>query len=440
MNKETMEDVGGGSRWNVKSLSFLFLSGLVLASIQKELSYMGGYLSSTTTGSSTSISTSKRSTKEILSQAQRRTRRKLASTSSSSSATSTTTSSLDVYTVQLMKETLLSLLDQVEEETGSTTMVSVGDVRDTLDQVMEHMEIEASATSSSSTSGKTLQSTSTGTSSIATSTSMPTPQATRADGLNIAVYMTTHVSHQHLEYLIKCWPAAMARLDIFQNVDLIVYTSSYDHDLVFQSLGFRNVIFHRYKEVINPLVDESKLSNDKNMQKQQGALRAMVDPFLVDPSSPDLETTPRNWFSDYDWIVRLNPDVMIRRDAWLLQQLRTPDVKGVFVRWDTEGSGLYLHTDFYAFRPSAIDYKAMMAEYKRQRTTKFHAELHFTSGFRHLFNQQPPALAFLPNVYKTRPTGIGHVGGKDCDVIHAHKLIDHCPNYWEARDNQTLLY
>ena len=32
----------------------------------------------------------------------------------------------------------------------------------------------------------------------------------------------------------------------------------------------------------------------------------------------------------YDWVVRLNPDVMLVRDDWLLKTMSDPTVDGIF--------------------------------------------------------------------------------------------------------------
>jgi hypothetical protein len=259
----------------------------------------------------------------------------------------------------------------------------------------------------------------------------------RPDGLKIAIYMTTHGSQSHLNYIHNCWPAAMTKLELLQNVDLIVYTSSPQHNSVFQSMGFRKVILHRYNETIYP----KRLTF---MQKQKGALTALVDPWLVNPWLPNSQWKLSNtsWFDDYDWVIRVNPDVMIRNDTWLLQQMRNPTIQGIFARWD-KTERLSLHTDFFAFRPTDIDYKAMFQEYWRQTKAKmYNAETHFTAGFQHLLqDKQPPQLAFLPGVNKREGgPGPGHVQGYHAPVIHVHTFIKECPNYFDAHDDVNGYY
>ncbi|CAB9527411.1 expressed unknown protein [Seminavis robusta] len=417
-NDDNGDNSRTGGRWNCRGLTLLFIGGVLLASIRREFAffkiYRGEHLqsSSNNRGSST--------TRQILSQAQRRARTKFIKTVRSEEQPPP----LDLQTVQVVKDEIDNLLGQVGQ--GDNSMMLMGDLKATIHQALENVQSQATGTSTSITSTSS------------------TSKSKRPDGLKIAFYMTTHVSDLHLEYLQKCWPAAMAKLDILQHVDLIVYTSNYNHDNTFQSLGFDNVIFKRYNETVDPNIpDPDKLPNDKNMQKQEGALRGMVDPFLVHPGSTDWKTTPAHWFADYDWVIRLNPDVLIRNDTWLLSQMRSPSVQGIFVRWDTPSAQLYLHTDFSAFRPSAIDYDAMLLEYQTQRHQgKFRAERHFTFGFQHLLKQQPdtPAVAFVPRVVKSTTHGVGHVGGYHCDIVHIHPFVKHCPDYFQKHDRVNRFY
>ncbi|CAB9524524.1 hypothetical protein SEMRO_1547_G281520.1 [Seminavis robusta] len=109
-------------------------------------------------------------------------------------------------------------------------------------------------------------------------------------------------------FLQDCWPTAMKRFpSLLSQADLIVYTSSQSSqaDQLFTQLGFPKVMFHRFQE--RHYSPYSSLLPPPPQQvpidpKQDGAIRAMVDPFLPQ----------NNWFQDYDWIFRMNPDVLIR--------------------------------------------------------------------------------------------------------------------------------
>jgi hypothetical protein len=57
-------------------------------------------------------------------------------------------------------------------------------------------------------------------------------------------------------------------------------------------------------------------------------------------------------FDGYDWVIRLNPDVLFRREKWLRQTMLMPDVDAILVDYTTPEQPLrrLLNTDFYAFR------------------------------------------------------------------------------------------
>lgn len=55
------------------------------------------------------------------------------------------------------------------------------------------------------------------------------------------------------------------------------------------------------------------------------------------------------WFANYSWIIRINPDVLIRDPTWISQMMNNSTVDGIFVACDEKK----IHTDFFAVRPSA---------------------------------------------------------------------------------------
>mmetsp|Transcript_21174 Transcript_21174/g.20339 ORF Transcript_21174/g.20339 Transcript_21174/m.20339 type:complete len:207 (+) Transcript_21174:2-622(+) len=70
------------------------------------------------------------------------------------------------------------------------------------------------------------------------------------------------------------------------------------------------------------------------------------------------------WFTGYDWVIRINPDVLIRNSTWLLDAMmqttetedkttnslqRQRSIDGIFVECCQPSK---LHTDFFAFRPN----------------------------------------------------------------------------------------
>lgn len=159
----------------------------------------------------------------------------------------------------------------------------------------------------------------------------------------VLLYITTHLSKQHEEYLKLCWPVAMRNVELLRKADVVVFNTGNGSASMLEEL-FANQSFveHRYP----------------NPGYQAGAILAMQELFK------------NGWFKGYDWVIRINPDVIIRNDTWLMETMRTDlEAGGIFVDcYDGEcpngrGRGCrvkHIHTDFVALRPSALDVKEMV--------------------------------------------------------------------------------
>jgi hypothetical protein len=221
--------------------------------------------------------------------------------------------------------------------------------------------------------------------------------------LRIAVYMTTHQSEQHLEFLKKCWPYATSHLPLLQHADLIYYyaASTVKEEppiTILKQFQFHNITVWQYE----------------NPGYQAGAKQAMVDPF------------DHGWFDGYDWIVRLNPDVLIRNDTWFLEQMVNASVDALFYQYhnpsSSSKSGIF--TDFSAFRPQAANVTAL----KTSLQTTVNAESHMRNGFSHVI--QAGRVGWIPHGKQVRKAA--RIVGKKSFVIHKHSLLQHCPNYFNA--------
>ena len=109
--------------------------------------------------------------------------------------------------------------------------------------------------------------------------------------LKVLVYMTTNLGENQIKYF-PCWHHASRHLRLFRQADLLLYTSVAPTPQILKSL-------RRFRKV------RVEYFNDGGYQ--QGAIQAMLDPFK------------HNWFEGYDWVIRLNPDVLIRDDTWFRQ-------------------------------------------------------------------------------------------------------------------------
>lgn len=149
------------------------------------------------------------------------------------------------------------------------------------------------------------------------------------ENLKILLLITTHLSAAHLRFMEQCWPDVVAKIPLTQKADVLVYSAK-EPPAKFVHL-FHNTTVHLYN----------------NPGYQEGAIQAILD------------AEANGWMKGYDWVVRLNPDVIIRHDEWLRSMMTNKDVDGIFAdcfsRHCTQKcTGNDVQTDFFAFRPSVV--------------------------------------------------------------------------------------
>lgn len=221
--------------------------------------------------------------------------------------------------------------------------------------------------------------------------------------VKLVIFMTTHLSKEQLKFL-PCWKDAVQRMPIFKNADLMLYTTKRPNKKILSMLPFRNTIIKLYK----------------NTGYQNGALQAMKDPFLL------LKKNETTWFDAYDWVIRVNLDVLIRYDAWLIETMLNKSIDGIFhdckdYRYPEHGLFWQLHTDFHAFRPSAINPVAFLGEDHNN------AERHASIGFRSIYDSG--RFAFVKGGVNPFP-GECRIEGLYSPVLHDHTFSKACPFYY----------
>ena len=150
---------------------------------------------------------------------------------------------------------------------------------------------------------------------------------------------------------MPCWETAGQQLSLIRDSDLILYTDANISGTDLERLHFRNIFIKHYQ----------------TPGKEAGATQAVIDGF-------GSKGHQEKWFDGYDWVVRVNPDVLIMNDAWLLEMMANPSVDAILA----DCFGL-IHTDFFAVRPHVID--AKLAEGCSPSSPKYgkvNAEVHFT--------------------------------------------------------------
>ena len=217
----------------------------------------------------------------------------------------------------------------------------------------------------------------------------------------VLTYITTHLSSQHYAFLEGCWPGSLKSLPIFQGSDFMMFVTAepdrtqIDMELIRSVFARPGITVH-----VRP-----------NPGYQEGAVLALTAAF------------EHGWFEGYDWVIQVNPDVLIRNDTFLRQSMANDRISGIFVdcldRPCLAGKRCLdrqIHTDFFAIRPTAISRGEIL------KADNSHAEAVATKAFSGIVRNGSDA--WLPG---TGPhNGMCRVTGIFSPVVHDHAGIWSC--------------
>lgn len=161
--------------------------------------------------------------------------------------------------------------------------------------------------------------------------------------IRILIFFTTFPKAQHLDFLRDCWPGQLSRVKILRRADILVFLGG---------PATANVVAD-WSLAVKKLAKNATLHHDPmNPGYQSGAMRAMH------------QFVKNGWGNDYDWMIRINPDVLIYDGAYLESFFFDRELSAVFAscqhilvrprsmsEWVRPGS---VHTDFFAVRPHKI--------------------------------------------------------------------------------------
>jgi hypothetical protein len=249
---------------------------------------------------------------------------------------------------------------------------------------------------------------------------------THAKTPNIVIFMTTHGKAAHLDLLRSCWPQLMRnRLPILSRADVIVHSNGNQNETELRQAmaGWPNKIA-RIAIASNPGYDPSS-------KQQLGAIQSMA------------EAVEKDYFKGYDWVIRINPDVILIRETGILSRMSS-GYAGIFANCNTEpvqdGQGIdayhvRVHTDFYAAR-TAFLIKANWVDYALWKETvnskkefrikgRFNAESFASNvGFHNIMEQR------LDSWMIHKGTGLCRVESKD--MLHNHEhILEKCQKFVE---------
>ena len=169
----------------------------------------------------------------------------------------------------------------------------------------------------------------------------------------LLLFMTTAGSSVHLKFFQGCWPALLNASSALRDATVLVHLVS------LPACNARvPTAWHSAATLLpNP---EVHMYGDDNPGYQEGAMLAMR------------RAVEHRWFQGHEWVIRLGPDTLLLQSARLDELLAMPRVLAIFANCPTKRdpwrcpkgrravtagnlpTNPLLHTDFMAFRPSAL--------------------------------------------------------------------------------------
>lgn len=217
------------------------------------------------------------------------------------------------------------------------------------------------------------------------------------DNMRVLVYITTHLPELHVAFLRKCWPGLIANSVLLQHADMLLFTAGEPPlDMLQDGFGGKKVRVERYN----------------NTGYQEGAMLAMET------------ATVQRWFDGYDWVVRVNPDVLILDDEWLIETMLDDGVDGIFANCQDylvcqkNCLNSLVNSDFFAVRPMHLGPRSFSELPGPYQT----AEDQATAAFREIVKEGRDRWIAGTNMQNTC-----RIRGPGVPVLHAHSVVSQCP-------------
>ena len=168
----------------------------------------------------------------------------------------------------------------------------------------------------------------------------PAPIAAGPSTRQLLLLFTSYPSAEHLHALTTCWPKLIRASPLLLAADVLHRPHTVDHlnlhcapipsvHCSARAACVAQVLLHvngvnetaagpfaaaQWRRALSALPNERTglEAHDRNPGKQEGALYSMH------------VALQRGWFSGYEWVLRINPDVYIYDDEFLSQQLHDP--------------------------------------------------------------------------------------------------------------------
>jgi len=178
----------------------------------------------------------------------------------------------------------------------------------------------------------------------------------------VLLYITTHMSVQHQWYLRNCWGEVFRHSALLRASDVVVYANPPAAERE-RTLGVLERTFAEQKLIVH-IANDNKTDNAM-ADKHTGAMWALW------------YALEKKLFDGYDWIIRANPDVIVRDDAFLVDSIwHDPKATALLIdcmkNYVDRRGRMQVHTDFFALKRDLLKPRRMGMKLEQN------AELSFT--------------------------------------------------------------
>ena len=244
---------------------------------------------------------------------------------------------------------------------------------------------------------------------------------------NAVLYVTTHFSDVHIRYFHCCWPILVQQSPLIQKLHIIVaatnFTAVAQEELDYlENELFVNNPSYRFMTPANAShlshCEPHRVAPRRNPHKRVSSVnyKQCLANYGVSFGWPVVHT--------YDWMIRVNPDVLLRQSTWLMESMRNTSLDALLI--DCGEGTRQIHTDFWAVRPAA----ATMVGQKNHHNNKKGAPFEQMSRIRNHLNHERTAFhQFLPIMNANRHAwvpgmepsqGVCRARGSRAPILHDH--------------------
>lgn len=272
----------------------------------------------------------------------------------------------------------------------------------------------------------------------ATNNSRKPNKSMKKEPIKILLFLTTIFSEYHIQMFHCCWPKLLHQSKLLSKVHIAIFSNN-ETQIPAKEMEYTQQLFATNPTFTYLFPNASDLDTIASTRgsKIQFQVGANLGPKLAFQHN-------NSWFTKYDWIIRINPDVFIRQSDWLYRTMNDPQVDAIVVYCEPGK----IHTDFFAVRPNVLkhhwpdiedspfSHMQLNPQSKRRpnRTVWVNHETTAQYYFQPIMNQQRHA--YLPNHDKS--SGICRVRGQQSPIVHDHTYCQNDTNICEALEGWDI--